>query len=164
MIDHSMTRSSDHPIHMKLLIATQHRLQLYVAPEWFAERLRADFPQCEVVRLATNDALKTEIADADVLFSQVMNSEIFLAARKLRWIHSQSAAVHQFMFPELIESDVILTNGREDHSPVVAEHVMAMIFALARRIPESTRLQQKHVWGQEMFWEQNQSPREVADA
>ncbi len=149
---------------MKLLIATQHRLPLYVAPEWFAERLRAEFPQFDVVRITNNEFLNTEIADTDVLFSQVLNLEHVLAARKLQWIHSPSAAVHQFMFPELIQSEVVLTNGREVHSPVVAEHVMALIFALARRIPESTRLQQKHVWGQEMFWEQNQSPREVAEA
>src|SRR6266496_3224806 len=150
-----MARSSDHPI-MKLLIATQHRLPLYVAPEWFAERLRAEFPQFDVVRITNNELLNTEIADTDVLFSQVLNLEHVLAARKLQWIHSPSAAVHQFMFTELIQSEVVLTNGREVHSPVVAEHVMALIFALARRIPESTRLQQKHVWGQEMFWEQNQ--------
>src|SRR5437667_10570 len=29
----------------KLLIATHHRLDLWIAPEWFAERLRKDFPQ-----------------------------------------------------------------------------------------------------------------------
>jgi phosphoglycerate dehydrogenase-like enzyme len=149
---------------MKLLIATQHSLQLYVAPEWFAERLRADFPQFEVVRLTRYEHLPTEITDADVLLSQVLNADQFLAARKLRWIHSPSAAVHQFMFPELIQSDVVLTNGREVHAPVVAEQVMAMIFALARRIPESVRFQLKHVWAQGIFWDERRSPTEVADA
>src|SRR5881394_2705360 len=148
----------------KLLIATQHDLQLYVAPEWFAERLRAEFPQLEVVRLTNYEYIKTEIADTDILFSQVLNPEQFLGAKKLRWIHSPSAAVHQFMYPELIQSNVVLTNGREVHAPVVAEQVMAMIFALARRIPESVRFQQKHVWAQGIFWDEGRTPLEVAAA
>lgn len=145
-------------------MVTQHSLQLYVPPEWFAERLRAEFPQFEVVRLTNYGGIEDAIADAEVLFSQALNAQQFLAAKKLRWIHSPSAAVHQFMFPELINSDVILTNGREVHAPVVAEQVMAMIFALARRIPESVRYQLKHVWAQGIFWEEGRSPSEVADA
>ena len=50
------------------------------------------------------------------------------------------------MFPELINSDVVLTNARDVHGPVVAEQVMAMIFALARCLPQSVRFQQKHIW------------------
>jgi phosphoglycerate dehydrogenase-like enzyme len=147
----------------KLLIATQHALQLYIAPEWFAERLRAEFPQLEIVRLTNYEHIRTEIADSDILFSQVLHPEQFLAARELQWIHSPSAAVHQFMFPELIQSDVVLTNGREVHAPVVAEHVMALIFAHARRIPESVRFQLKHVWAQSIFWDEHQCPGEIAD-
>src|SRR6185437_4953772 len=158
-----MTRSPDHPIH-KVLIATEHPLKLYVAPEWFAQRLRKDFPSLEVVEVKKFAHVDREIADTDVLYSQSLSREQFLAARRLRWIHSQAAAVHQFMYPELIESDVILTNGREVHAPVVAEQVMAMIFALARRIPESVRFQLKHVWAQGIFWDEGISPTEVADA
>ena len=158
-----MTRSPDDQM-KKLLIATQHSLQLYVAPEWFAERLRIDFPEFTVVRLTNYTRITDEIVDAEIVFSQVVNREHFLAAKKLRWIHSPSAAVHQFLYPELLQSDVVLTNGREVHAPVVAEQVMAMIFALARRIPESIRFQLKHEWAQGIFWDQCRSPTEVADA
>jgi D-2-hydroxyacid dehydrogenase (NADP+) len=158
-----MTRPPDHPIR-KLLIATEHQLNLYVAPEWFAERMKKDFPSLEVVRLTSYARIADGIADADVVFSQVVNRDHFLAAKKLRWIHSPSAAVHQFLYPELTNSEVVLTNGREVHAPVVAEQVMAMIFALARKIPESVRFQLKHVWAQGIFWDTGISPTEVADA
>ena len=72
--------------------------------------------------------------------------------------------MHQFTFPELIQSDVVLTNGREVHAPVVAEHVIALIFAQARRIPESVRFQLKHVWAQSIFWDEDQCPGEIANA
>ena len=158
-----MTRSPDHPT-LKVLIATEHPLRLYVAPEWFAPRLRNDFPSLEIVEVRKFADIDREIADTDVVYSQSLSREQFLAARRLRWIHSQAAAVHQFMYPDLINSDVILTNGRDVHAPVVAEQVMAMIFALARRIPQSVRYQLKHVWAQGIFWDEGMSPTEVADA
>ncbi len=68
------------------------------------------------------------------------------------------------MFPELVHSDVVLTNAREVHGPVVAEHVIALIFALAKQIPQAVRLQQKHIWGQEIMWHGHPRPREIAGA
>jgi phosphoglycerate dehydrogenase-like enzyme len=68
------------------------------------------------------------------------------------------------MFPELVNSEVILTNARDVHGPVVAEHVMALVFALAKRIPEAVRMQQKHIWGQEIVWRGRPRPRELAGA
>jgi phosphoglycerate dehydrogenase-like enzyme len=50
------------------------------------------------------------------------------------------------------------------HGPVVAEHVMALIFALAKKIPQAALFQQKHFWGQEAIWKEGAHPREVAGA
>jgi len=158
-----MTRSPDQPVR-KLLIATHHRLDLWIAPEWFAERLRKEFPQLAVERMTTYDDIENELADTDVAFTFSLRPEQFAQAMRLRWIHSPAAAVHQFLFPEFVNSDVILTNARDIHGPVVAEHVIALIFALAKRIPESVRFQQEHVWGQEILWRDHAAPAEIAGA
>ena len=158
-----MTRPPDHSIH-KLLIATHHRLDLWIAPAWFAERLRKDFPQLDIVRLAKPDGIDRELADTEIAFTSTLQPEHFRLALKLRWIHSPAAAVHQFLFPEFINSDVILTNSREVHGAVVAEQVIAMIFAVAKRIPQAVRFQQQRLWGQETIWEQSGGPREIAGA
>jgi phosphoglycerate dehydrogenase-like enzyme len=68
------------------------------------------------------------------------------------------------LFPELIKSSVILTNSREVHGPVVAEHVVALMFAMARKIPQSVLLQQKRIWGQETIWKEGPHPQEIAGA
>jgi len=34
------------------------------------------------------------------------------AGGKLRWVHSRSAGLDNLWFPELVESEVVLTNGR----------------------------------------------------
>ena len=68
------------------------------------------------------------------------------------------------MFPEIINSDVVLTNSTEVHGPVVAEYVIALIFALAKKIRQAALLQEKKVWGQQAMWNQGQHPREVRGA
>jgi phosphoglycerate dehydrogenase-like enzyme len=156
-----MTRSPDHPI--KLLIAANHRVDLWTVPAWFSDRLSHDFPKIQTL-IANNDTLAQEIADAEIALTPTIRPEQFFAAKDLRWIHSPSAAVHQFMFPELMKSDVILTNGRDVHGPVVAEHVIALIFALAKNIPAAVRFQQQRIWGQEIAWGPGHRPRELAGA
>lgn len=158
-----MTRSPDHAI-SKLLILTYHRLELWIAPPWFAERLRKEFPQLEVSQLNTYENVEQHIADAEIMFGISLRPAQFLAAKKLRWIHSQAAAVHQLMFPELVKSDVMVTNAREVHGPVVAEQVMAMILALAKQIPAALRFQQQHVWGQDQISRDHSPRRDIAGA
>jgi phosphoglycerate dehydrogenase-like enzyme len=158
-----MTRLPDQTIR-KLLILTYHRLDLWIAPGWFSQRLRQDFPQLDISQVTDYENVAGNIADVEIMFAFSLRPDQFLAARKLRWIHSPSAAVHQFMFPELINSDVILTNARDVHGPVVAEHVLALIFALAKQIPQAVRYQQQGVWGQEAMWEGDGRPREIAGA
>jgi phosphoglycerate dehydrogenase-like enzyme len=147
----------------KLLIATHHRLELWIAPEWFADRLRKEFTEFEVVRIA-NDAVVEELPGTEIVFTFSLNPEQLGIARTLRWIHSPAAAVHQFLFSEFVNSDVILTNAREVHGAVVAEQVIAMIFAMAKRIPQAMRFQQQRIWGQENIWELDGGPREIAGA
>jgi len=149
---------------MKLLIVLHHRFELWNAPEWFTTRLRQEFHQIEIVHLSSYDRIASELPDSDIAVTWSLRPKQFAHAHKLRWIHSPAAAVHLLMFPELIDSDVIVTNAREVHGPVVAEHVIGLIFALAKKIPEAIRLQEKHIWGQELLWRGLPRPREVTGA
>jgi phosphoglycerate dehydrogenase-like enzyme len=148
---------------MKILIVIQHRLDLWNTPAWFGERLTQEFG-VEVVQRKSYDGIETELRDAEVLFTLSLRPQQFEAAENLRWIHSPSAAVHQFMFPELIDSDIVLTNSTEVHGPVVAEHVIALIFALAKKIPQAALLQRKKIWGQEAMWNEGHHLKEIAGA
>ena len=149
---------------MKLLIVVHHRLDLWNVPEWFGQRLSQQFPKLQITQRNSYEGVEEDLRDADVLFTLSLRPEQFAAAARLRWIHAPSAAVHQLLFPELVKSEVIVTNSREVHGPVVAEHVMALIFALAKKIPQAVILQQKRTWGQEAIWKQGAHPREIAGA
>jgi phosphoglycerate dehydrogenase-like enzyme len=147
---------------MKLLIVVHHRFDLWNAPAWLPERLRRDFPGLEVVQLPTYEGIAEQIVDTDVLMAWSVRPEQIKTAEKLRWIHSPVAAVHLLMIPEIIQSEIVVTNAREINGSVVAEHVIAQIFALAKCLPEAVRLQRQHQWGQKIIWQRR--PKEIAGA
>ena len=149
---------------MKLLIALHHRFELWTAPVWVRERLQKAFPQLEIVQLPDYSGVTEQIRDADAALAWSLRPEQFRAAGKLRWIHSTAAAVHQLMFPELVASEVVVTNSREVHGPVVAEQALALMFAVARKIPAAVRFQQQHIWGQERMWCEGPMPGELQGA
>jgi len=149
---------------IKLLIVIQHPLDLWNVPAWFPEKLRQNFPQVEIANRNNYDGIEAELRDAEIMFAFSLSPEQLAVARSLRWLHTPTAAVHQLLFPEFVASDVVLTNSSELHGPVVAEHVMALLFALARKIPQAALLQQQHLWGSETMWSEGPHPRELAGA
>ena len=149
---------------MKLLIVVRHRFELWNVPAWFGERLGQEFAQLQIVQRNSYDGIEEDLREAEIIFTISLRREQFAAARKLRWVHAPTAAVHQFLFPDLLESDVVLTNSSEVHGPVVAEHVIALIFALAKKISQTVLWQQKRTWGQAAIWSEGPRPREIAGA
>lgn len=149
---------------MNLLIILHHRFELWQAPAWFAERLRKDFPQLHVVQVDDYDRVNQEIADADIVIGWSLRGEQIKAAKKLKWIHSTATAVHGLMSPELRASDIVVTNARDVHGPVVAEHALGLMFALAKRLPQAMRYQQQKHWGQQDLWQADQGRRELRGA
>ena len=149
---------------MKILIVHYHRFELWHAPLWLRQKLQEAFPDFIVVQLQSYDRVPEEIVDADVFIGWSLRPEQFVIAKKLKWIHSPAAAVHQLMYPELIRSKVILTNSTGVHGPVVAEHAVAVMLALAKRLPQAMHYQAGKIWAQELLWNEHPRPREVAGA
>jgi phosphoglycerate dehydrogenase-like enzyme len=149
---------------MKILIVHHHRFELWHAPTWLRQRLQEAFPDFIVDQLQSYDRVPEEIVDTDVFIGWSLRPEQFKIAGKLKWIHSPAAAVHQLMYPELINSNVILTNSSGVHGSVVAEHTLAVILALAKRLPQAMHYQARKIWAQELLWNEHPRPREVAGA
>jgi phosphoglycerate dehydrogenase-like enzyme len=149
---------------MKTLIVHYHSFELWHAPSWICERLQQQFPDHHFLQLQNYDRVPQEIADTDVFVGWSLRPEQFVAAKKLRWIHSPAAAVHQLMYPELVRSNVVVTNSTGIHGPVVAEHAIAVLLALAKRLPQALQYQAKHEWSQDQLWHEQPRPREVASS
>lgn len=94
----------------------------------------------------------TAVDDAGILFnwsgSLVFLREVFLRSRHVRWIHSRSAGLEQTLFPELMASEVILTNGSGVFSPSLGEFVVAAILYFAKDFRRMIRNQAAGMWEQ----------------
>lgn len=147
---------------MKALIVHFNTFELWHAPAWLSQRLRGDFPEHQFVQLESNDRVPLEVEDTDIFIGYYLSPPDFLRGARLKWIHAPTAAVHQLMYPELVASSVRVTNSTGIHGPVVAEHALALVMALAKRIPQSMRYQMKKKWAQDQVWSELPHPREIA--
>ena len=90
--------------------------------------------------------------DTDIIFnwsaSLGLLRDVFLISPRLRWIHSRSAGLEQSLFPELIDSDVILTNGSGVFSPSLGEFALAAVLYFAKDFRRMIRNQMAGVWEQ----------------
>jgi phosphoglycerate dehydrogenase-like enzyme len=107
---------------------------------------RERFPQVDVTSVEDPAELQSAVADAEAFVGWRLPPEHFGGARKLRWIHSASAGIEACLFPELIESDVVLTNSTGLHATCIPEHVLGQMLVLARNFHEAQRLQQRAEW------------------
>jgi phosphoglycerate dehydrogenase-like enzyme len=95
-------------------------------------------------------AFEEVAADAEVILNWSgplsLLREMFLMARHLRWVHSRSVGLERTLFPELIASDVTLTNGRGVFSPALGEFALAAILYFAKDFRRMIRNQVAGVW------------------
>ena len=147
---------------MKVVLFQQHKFELWNPPPWVASQLQERFPQLEVVHPATPEDLVRELRDAEIAIGSTLPPDELARAPRLKWVHSPAAAVHQFMVPEFIASPAMLTNGRDVFGATVAEHVIALILALARQLAACLRFQTQRVWGQQLLWNSTTRPRTIA--
>ncbi len=122
---------------------------IWTIPPAQVERLQQLFPHHAFVNAVTEQQAFDEIRDADVVFSSVVTPALFKAAGRLRWIHSPAAGVGRLLFPELVQSDVILTNSSGLHAVPIAEHVFGLAIALARKFHVAMRRQIAHLWAKD---------------
>ncbi len=75
-----------------------------------------------------------------------MLQEAFAKCVQLRWVHSRWAGLDSLLFPELVNSDVALTNGKGVFSPSLGEFAVAAMFYFAKDIPRMRRNQGERRW------------------
>jgi phosphoglycerate dehydrogenase-like enzyme len=91
--------------------------------------------------------LAAGIGEADVLVaSGFWRNEFADRAPKLRFIQSISAGVDQYSKADLAAKGIRLASAQGVNERAVAEHAMALILALFRRLPEARDNQAKRQW------------------
>jgi len=123
---------------MKLLLFPK------LSEEWI-QQIQAISPDIEIVNAATEEEALNEISDADALYGRI-TPKMLDATSKLKWNQTPMAGLEHYIFPALVQSDVVLTNMRGIYSDNIADHVFAYILCFARGFHTYIRRQLEHRW------------------
>jgi phosphoglycerate dehydrogenase-like enzyme len=118
-------------------------------PEMVVE-LAKSAPNVKIVP-ARGAGLEKEIIDADAMVGVRLTPELLKEAKQLKWLHISSAGVEPHggqtgLFPELIESNVVVTNAKNVYGPQIADHAFAFLLALTRKLNVTIPRQHLEEW------------------
>jgi phosphoglycerate dehydrogenase-like enzyme len=119
---------------------------------WFSAEqvaaLQRAVPEARLVAVSGVEDARAHVADADALVG-VVDPELVRTGKKLRWVQVLSAGVDRYRFPELVESDIVLTNAKVIQGPNVADQAMALLLVLTRRVHHAVR---RRDWEREPYY------------
>lgn len=133
---------------MTILVAIYSPFPGWTIPDGHVDELRRRLPQHEFLHARNEDEAAALIRDADVAFASELRPRHLAAARGLRWIHSPAVGVGGMLFPEMVAAPVVMTNSRGVAAQTIAEHVVACVLALFRKLPLAIRSQAAREWAQ----------------
>jgi len=114
------------------------------------ERIREAAPGSRIINLSVEGLADGPVDDVEVLLRGWLVAEAFdrLLARAphLTWVHSATSGVERALTPAARARDVLVTNARGVFSRPIAEHVLLMILAVSRHLPELFELQRERTW------------------
>ncbi len=90
------------------------------------------------------------VAAADTLFVWEFREPVLARswqrAERLSWVHTASAGVDAVVFPDLVDSDVVVTNTRGVLDDAIAEFVLGAMLLFAKDLHTTLALQREHRW------------------
>lgn len=127
-------------------MAHEHQLLIVAEQEDPDFTMLANLPYI----LASDKFAAAVARDAAVILhwsgTKEMLREAFLQCKRLRWVHSRWAGLDGLLFPELVNSDVVLTNGKGVFSPSLGEFALTAILYFAKDVARMRRNQSSRTW------------------
>lgn len=137
------------PNGVPLAIAVSPILSARIRPQDL-ERIQAAAPGSRIVNLSVEGLADGPVDDVEVLLRGWLVAEAFdrllVRAPHLTWVHSATSGVERALTPAALARDVLVTNARGVFSRPIAEHVLLMILAISRHLPELLELQHERTW------------------
>jgi len=113
-----------------------------------AKELQAVSSQVKIVPV-TPETVMQEIGDADAFIGNIKPAEV-RAGKNLKWVQVNSAGVENVLFKsgtnDLRDSNIILTNNKVVQGPEIADHAMAMLLMMTRRLNLFFRNTMNETW------------------
>ncbi len=119
----------------------------YQGRHW--DRLAEAIGDAEIIRFASGDdrAIESALERAEVALLETDPDTRYFRAPRLRWIHADHAGLNKAAKPEAFDRGLILTSSAGRSSPVLADHALFFVMALAYKFPAFLDAQRAHRWG-----------------
>jgi phosphoglycerate dehydrogenase-like enzyme len=108
------------------------------------------WPGYRVRFVATGPQLAAEAADAEIVY--LWDRVDWLRewwggwSHRVRWVAAPTAGVDWLLFPDLVDSDVVVTNAAGVFDDAMAEYTLALVSAITVDLPGTLRLQGRREW------------------
>lgn len=110
-----------------------------VKPEYIAD-VTAAAPAGSTIQVAKGMKDASSMgADVEIILG-ILNERLFAATPKLRWVHAIASGVDSLMFPDFVNSDVILTGEKGLVGGHLADTGFGLLLALTRQIHTAIKL------------------------
>ena len=106
--------------------------------EPLVDEIRQVDGKIRVVRVDSEEEALAVMPEIEVVCGEITRP-LFARRRKLAWIQSWGAGVDGLLYPELVESDVVLCSAKGYVGVHLADHGMALLLALTRGIHTALR-------------------------
>jgi phosphoglycerate dehydrogenase-like enzyme len=97
-----------------------------------------------------HEEIRRHLAESDIVFHFGHPRDALSAnwevATRLRWVQIAGVGVDWALFPELVESDVVVTNSRGVVDTTLPEYTLALMLALAKDLPGTIAAQSREEW------------------
>lgn len=103
------------------------------------------------------------IREAEIYFGFGLPRPLFHAAKQLRWVHSASAGVASLLYPEMMASDVVITNSAGIMGDPIAEQALAGILYFVRNLDVAVDQQRRSEWNKDPFVNHPAQARELSE-
>ncbi len=103
-------------------------------PQYSAQEIQQIVSQGKSVQMtvaANADELNRLLPEVDVIFGSI-NAEMLAKAKNLRWLQATEAGMEKLLFPDLVKSDVVVTNMARMFAPAISETAIGMLLSLTR--------------------------------
>jgi phosphoglycerate dehydrogenase-like enzyme len=116
------------------------------------DRLRSEFPTVTFSAPRTREEADRLLPEADIVLGWAVTRENFPRAARLRWIQVTAAGLGGLLFPEMVQSAVVVTNGRGLYGVPMAEHTIGVMLSIARKLHLCRDAQRERRWEAHRLW------------
>lgn len=122
-------------------------------PPQQVDRIRSIAPGAHLLITEQREEMQPVLGEIEIAAGHFPNQWISQAPR-LRWFQQWGAGTDWLLkAPEIASRDFILTNASGVHAIPISEHILALMLAFARRLPQAFKQQEQHDWQGKAFWE-----------